>query len=167
MLTWFDPHLPHLALARSPGSRAPSLSQDLDVIEQAGIHRVVCLQEEFELKMNGEFMAQRRRHIEVRGMLFTHEAIEDFTAPSLSQALKLVKLIEQDFGAGRSVLIHCQAGLGRAGTIAACLLNHAGMSAADAIATTRFYRMGAIQSEEQERFIEEFSAHTTQQENIP
>lgn len=157
MLTWFDPHLPLLALSRSPGSRKPLLCDDLKLIAQAGIARVVCLQEAFELEMLDESLAQRRRSVLNYGMKFTHEAIEDFEAPGVEQALKLVELIEKDFEQGRKVLVHCQAGLGRAGTIAACLLVRIGMSPEDAIVTTRFYRMGAIQSHAQELFVSEFA----------
>ena len=59
LLTWFDPHLPLLALSRSPGSRALTLSQDLETIEEAGIQHIICLQETFELEMLGESIEQR------------------------------------------------------------------------------------------------------------
>lgn len=159
LLTWFDPHLPLLALSRSPGSRALTLSQDLDTIEEAGIQHIICLQETFELEMLGESIEQRREAVEARGLVFTHEPIEDFTAPTTDQVHRLTTLIELSLDQDHRVLVHCQAGLGRAGTIAACLLVKQGMSGEDAIATTRYFRMGAIQSEPQERCIITFAKH--------
>ena len=157
MLSWFDPHLPLLALARSPGSSAHTLAHDLDVMEGAGIAHVVCLQEASELRWMDDTIAARRAAIEARGMRFTHEPVEDFDAPTFSQAQRIIALLQGEFEQGRRVSVHCQAGLGRAGTIAACALVHDGMSAADAIATTRYYRHGAIQSEAQEAFIKTFA----------
>jgi len=59
----------------------------------------------------------------------------------------------------QNVLIHCVGGLGRSGTVAACyLIKYYGLSAKDAVARVRKYRsLRAVESIEQERFIEEFA----------
>lgn len=54
---------------------------------------------------------------------------------------------------GDRVFIHCKGGLGRTGTIAACLLIESGMKPAEAIASVRRVRRGAIETLEQERFV--------------
>lgn len=153
MLTWFDPFLPLLALSRSPGSQGRDVFQDLEIIREASVEHIVCLQQAFELDYVDETIESRREAVESRGMTFTHEPIEDFDAPTLAQAFQIVELVRAEMSAGRRVLVHCQAGLGRAGTIAACLLLGEGMSVQDAITTVRSYRFGAIQSPEQERLI--------------
>lgn len=38
-LTWFDPHVPRLAIARSPGSREVTLEGDLAQLQAANIER--------------------------------------------------------------------------------------------------------------------------------
>ena len=160
MLTWFDPFLPLLALSRSPGSQGRDVFQDLEIIREASVEHIVCLQQAFELGYVGETIESRREAVESRGMTFTHEPIEDFDAPTLAQAFQIVELVRAEMSAGRRVLVHCQAGLGRAGTIAACLLLGEGMSAQDAITTVRSYRFGAIQSPEQERLIAMYAEST-------
>ena len=56
--------------------------------------------------------------------------------------------------AGEGVLVHCMAGLGRAGTIAAAMLIEGGMPAPDAMQLVRWVRPGAIQSVAQEELLE-------------
>ena len=51
------------------------------------------------------------------------------------------------------MLLHCAAGLGRTGTLAARLLIASGCAAAGAIATVRQARPGAIESDAQEEFL--------------
>lgn len=55
-----------------------------------------------------------------------------------------------------NVVLHCMGGLGRSGTVAAMLCMDAGMSAHDAIRLVRQTRRGAIETIEQERFIENY-----------
>ena len=54
---------------------------------------------------------------------------------------------------GSDVLVHCRGGLGRAGTIAARLLVELGMEPATAIANVRRVRPGAIETDDQEKFV--------------
>jgi len=157
MLTWFDQELAGLALSRSPGSAEDSRDDDLAVIASAGITRVVCLQQAHELDWMDETLEERRDAVESLGMTFVHEPVEDFEAPSLEQAQRIVASIEAALASGEKVLVHCQAGLGRAGTIAACVLVGRGMSASGAIGMVRYVRFGAIQSEAQEELIAAFA----------
>jgi ADP-ribosyl-[dinitrogen reductase] hydrolase len=55
--------------------------------------------------------------------------------------------------AGSNVLIHCKGGLGRAGMIAARLLVQLGTDPAEAIASVRAVRPGAIQTPNQEAWV--------------
>ena len=56
-------------------------------------------------------------------------------------------------GRGERVLIHCAAGLGRTGMVAARLLTELGMSPADAIRRVRAARPGAIETEAQAAWV--------------
>eukprot|EP00002_Diphylleia_rotans_P006830 TRINITY_DN16256_c0_g1_i1.p1 TRINITY_DN16256_c0_g1~~TRINITY_DN16256_c0_g1_i1.p1 ORF type:complete len:258 (+),score=43.93 TRINITY_DN16256_c0_g1_i1:61-834(+) len=59
----------------------------------------------------------------------------------------------------RRILVHCRGGLGRAGTVAACLLLriHSDASAQDAIRHVRLHRPGAIETQRQVDFISLFA----------
>lgn len=160
-LTWLDPYAPTLALSRSPGSTSRALKDDLDDLLRAGIEHVICLQEAHEFEHMDDSLTQRQANLSTIGLRLTHSPIEDLAAPTLPQAQQLVQLIQQELLARRKLLIHCQAGLGRAGTIAACLLTTQGLSAHGAISMIRWYRPGAIQTQAQEALIEAF--HKAQQ----
>ena len=58
---------------------------------------------------------------------------------------------------GRMVLVHCGAGLGRSGTVAACFLVHGGMGVGEAIARVRELRPFSVETAEQEQAIEEYA----------
>lgn len=152
-LTWLDPYLPDVALSRSPELR------ELPGLPGLGVTHVLCLQQDVELRWFGHTMEQRRLAVEDAGMTFLHEPIEDFAAPTLAQAERLVESL-LSLAASERALVHCQAGLGRAGTIAACALlaTTQGFDAPGAIAMIRYLRPGAIQSEAQERLIAAFAA---------
>ncbi|MFL2550907.1 MAG: tyrosine-protein phosphatase [Arenicellales bacterium] len=54
---------------------------------------------------------------------------------------------------GERILLHCAAGLGRTGTVAAGLLMLAGQSADSAIKQVRTARPGTVESASQEQFL--------------
>jgi protein-tyrosine phosphatase len=54
---------------------------------------------------------------------------------------------------GERILLHCAAGLGRTGTVAARLLMMSGQDADSAIKSVRAARSGTIESVTQERFL--------------
>jgi ADP-ribosyl-[dinitrogen reductase] hydrolase len=64
-------------------------------------------------------------------------------------ALQLHRLVAD----GGRVLVHCRGGLGRAGTVAACLLVELGVAPQDAIRRVRAARPNAIETAAQERYI--------------
>lgn len=148
-------------MSRSPGAGRCSRDEDLDIVTAEGVRHIICLQEAHELRRlePPETMRQRQQAVESRGMQFTHAPIEDFHAPSLELAISLVRQIRGDLSAGQRVLVHCQAGLGRAGTITACMLVCQGLSAHGAIAMARWVRPGAVQSEAQEQLVGRFESH--------
>lgn len=153
MMTWLDPYLPFLALSRSPGSARTSLDEDLGLIARSGVSHLICLQEPFELELFDESIESRKQAVESHGITFTHEPIEDFGPPTVEQMNRLHELVTSCETHSQKVLIHCQAGLGRAGTVAACFMRSKMHSPQGAIAMMRYMRPGAIQSQAQEDFI--------------
>ena len=78
------------------------------------------------------------------------------TAPHLRELQTLIPLIIQQLITGKNILVHCRAGLGRAGTVCACCLLHFGFTAAQAITIIRKRRPGAIQTIAQEQIVEKY-----------
>ena len=85
-----------------------------------------------------------------------HEPMANMTAPTISQMDAILevylKLTDKD-----AMAVHCMHGLGRTGTVIACILGKTqNMTAAEAIQTVRQKRRGSIESEEQENFIYQY-----------
>lgn len=59
-------------------------------------------------------------------------------------------------GAGESVVVACRGGLGRTGTVVACLLRDGGLDADQAISATRAARRETIETDRQERFVRDW-----------
>lgn len=67
------------------------------------------------------------------GMDFAALPIEDRGIPTdLSAATTLIKRLAGDLRNGKAVAIHCRAGIGRSGMIAACVLGRVGMAVDEA-----------------------------------
>lgn len=60
--------------------------------------------------------------------------IADFGVPAVETMARIAADVERTFAAGRSLYLHCRAGIGRTGTVAACLMVSAGASADQALA---------------------------------
>jgi len=149
-----------LGITPSPGSLRESTEAALHSLKQQGVYRLICLQESFELQRfePPETLKDRALAVKQAGMRFTHEPVEDFQAPTLSQVQRVVDGILQDLESGKNIVVHCWAGLGRAGTLAACVLVAKGMHATGSIEMVRWCRSpGAIQSEAQEKIIHRFA----------
>jgi protein-tyrosine phosphatase len=66
--------------------------------------------------------------------------IPDLHAPDLDNALLLLDELRSRLHTGQSLLLHCGAGIGRAGTMAAALLVTMGSTPADAVAHVAAHR---------------------------
>jgi protein-tyrosine phosphatase len=91
------------------------------------------------------------------GIDLVHSPVKDFSVPSIEQAARLTEMIFSDVTEGKNVLIHCMGGLGRTGTIAACVLVRTGISPDDAVAKVRSVRPDTLENDAQVGFVREFA----------
>lgn len=100
------------------------LTDEVEGWHDAGVEVVVSLlsdDEEVELALSDESGL-----VEANGLSFISFPINDYDVPSSEDALRqLVNDLEKLLANGRTVGIHCRAGIGRSSLVAACLLvNH-------------------------------------------
>ncbi|MDC1024167.1 dual specificity protein phosphatase 23 [Nitrosopumilus sp.] len=82
---------------------------------------------------------------------YLHIPTADFHAPNMEEIDSAVEFIQNQIQNNQSVMVHCAAGLGRAGTILACyFIKYKKLSAIQAIKKIRDERPGSIQSDVQE-----------------
>ena len=87
---------------------------------------------------------------------YLHIPIRDFAAPSQKQSDSFVSAIIAASEAGKRAAIHCQAGMGRTGTMISCYLVKSGMTAREAINHVRRLRPGSIETADQELAVYEY-----------
>lgn len=140
-----------LSLSISPGKKDNKwnrdLNMDLKAIKMSGIQIVVCLLEWSEMRSLG--ISDYPRLAQEYGLLFYHLPIRDRGTPSQNEINILIPILIKHLTAGQNILIHCRAGLGRAGTLSACCLGHFGYDGNQAIQIVRTIRPGAIQTSKQ------------------
>ncbi len=96
----------------------------------------------------------------LRKFEWIHFPIDDFGAPKPDAAFELVKKMDERIQAGKKVLVHCLAGIGRTGMILACyMIYKENLSGADALAWIRSFSSNYVQSVEQEDFLNEFEIY--------
>lgn len=66
--------------------------------------------------------------------------VPDLHAPGADEARALVQRLREHLDAGETLLVHCGAGIGRAGTVAAAIMMAMGVPADDAVATVAAHR---------------------------
>jgi protein-tyrosine phosphatase len=96
------------------------LDAEVDGWKAAGVDVVVSLLEPSEVS---ELGLQREADLcRSRGIDFVSFPIPDRGAPEADQAAKMARVLAAQFRDGRSIAIHCRAGIGRSSIIAACTL---------------------------------------------
>lgn len=77
--------------------------------------------------------------------------------PSMEEFAGLVGQIIERAREGQTIVIHCMAGLGRAGLVAACCLVALGFTPDEAIKEVREVRPGSLQTPQQAEYIHSFA----------
>ena len=125
---------------------------DLAELAAEGLTLVVSLLDESE--QPPRYDPQRLAQLEVKRV---NIPVEDFHAPSLAQLADFVDLVETERQAG-SIVVHCQGGTGRTGTVAAAYWIAKGVPYAEAVAKVRRVRPGAVETDEQRSALQAFEA---------
>ena len=97
--------------------------------------------------------------LEAYGIHGLHFPIVDMDVPAHASAVALCRRVSTWVDKGERVVLHCKAGLGRTGTMLACVLMVRGESAVKAIHRVRSVNPLYIQSEKQLSFIGELEAY--------
>ena len=96
----------------------------------------------------------------VQSIDYLHVPTPDLTAPDMDKIESTVDFINEQINKDQPVMVHCAAGMGRAGTILACyFVKYKKLTAKKAIEKIRNERPGSIQSEVQELAIGFFEKH--------
>ena len=130
------------------GSGMPTSFDELDWILKQGVKSIVTMTEN---SLPKEW---------IQDIGYLHVPTPDLTAPEMEKIDLAVDFIHQNISDNQAVMVHCAAGMGRAGTILACyLVKYQKYSALDAIEKIRKERPGSIQSEIQELAISYYQKH--------
>jgi len=130
------------------GSGMPTSSDELDWILKQGVKSIVTMTE--------DALPQHW----ISKIEYLHVPTPDFTAPDMEKIDMAVDFIHQNITGNQAVMVHCAAGLGRAGTILACyFVKYMKFTAEEAINKVREQRPGSIQSETQELAITFYEKH--------
>jgi protein-tyrosine phosphatase len=164
-----------LGMTFAPGMKTPGkhgrwdrdLKADLRVLrEEYGVEVLVSLMEEHEYHGYGISELFERELIE--GIEVLRFGIEDMNIPKEAEAEDYEVFIHNicdHLERGQNVVIHCRGGLGRTGTVAACVLvalrRH---TAEEAIKAVRKARRGTVQTHEQEEFVRRFEGSLGERE---
>lgn len=118
--------------------------------------RLILLVEDAELRRWGD--PEIVAHGKAGDVDVVRYPMPDGRAPASLDEVKSILAAISDARRSANVAVACMGGVGRSGTVAACALVDAGMSAADAIATVRRVRHPtAIETAEQERFVRRYA----------
>ena len=136
-----------LAAAQGPTSR-----RDLIFLKLQDIRAIVRMEEG---TISGEAME----------MEDLYEPVPDSTAPHMDQIHRMVTFIEAEIETWEHpVVVTCQAGLGRTGTVLASYLVYVGYKPEAAIKLIRELRAGSIQTADQEGAIKRYYEHLQAQD---
>ncbi len=124
-------------------SSKPRTVEDLKHWWNEGIRAVINLLQDYEKTVPDD------EYVKI-GFDYLSFPIPDMDAPDVEDLKRLVKWIDERIRAGKPVLVHCFAGLGRTGTvITAYIIYKEKLSVDEAIKYVRSKRPGSVQSFEQ------------------
>ncbi|CAG0943182.1 atypical dual specificity phosphatase [Candidatus Brocadiaceae bacterium] len=121
-------------------ARPVSVVSDLEFLKDNGIEAIVSLTE----------LPLHKTLIEEFGFEYKHIPVADLTSPTQEQIEEFVTFVNNLISSKKKIVVHCDAGIGRTGTMLACYLVNKGRSAKNAITEVRKKRPGSIETMEQE-----------------
>ena len=130
------------------------MREALDAYQGAGARLLVSLLPDHELRSLG--LQSLAAECEQRALPWVHCPIEDFSPPGeeFERCWNAVKRqVHSALDKGEGVALHCRAGIGRTGTIAARILIERGVPVQQAIICVRQTRPGSIETASQEAYL--------------
>lgn len=145
-------------ICRSPMPFSPMFdpgNEVLDAYIRAGVEVVVMLASDAEIF---EVTGRRLRNVyEEMGLEVIYSPMPDFSVPEERAFQETVRVTLQAAREGRTVAIHCHAGLGRTGILAACLAKVLfDLDGDEAFAWVRQHVPNAVETSQQLQFICDF-----------
>jgi atypical dual specificity phosphatase len=131
-----------LAGSGLPGLLVP-VEEDLEFLAEHGIRTVVSLTETAPAATG------------TAPFRWEHFPLADMSHPTPREAGRVCAAVVRAMEEG-ATLVHCRAGLGRTGMIAACVLVSLGRGAQEAVAEVRRVHASYIQTRAQEQFVGHF-----------
>ena len=129
------------------GGPLAAYDDELPALHSAGIRAIVSL---LNIPSDGAVY-------ESAGFAFLCLPLMDGGAPTMEQASAFVKFVGEQRALQNPVAVHCEAGLGRTGTMHAVYLISEGRSASDAIRAVRNVESQAIETILQIQFLEQYA----------
>ena len=132
------------------GGPLAAFRDDLPELHRAGIRAVVSL---LDLPADAAVYA-------AAGFRFACFPIDNNAPPTLQQAEECARFIDACRNEDLPVAVHCEAGIGRTGTMLAAYLILSGCSFADAVGLVRASQPAAIESQAQMQFLRELATRS-------
>jgi protein-tyrosine phosphatase len=130
-----------------PGSKFDENQAHLRIshLLEAGINFIVDLTREAELP---SYLPVLQEEAGWRQIKIVHQRmpIHDLTALSFTEMTEVLDLIDSALAGGKIVYVHCQAGLGRTGSVVGCFLARHGKPGDEALAEIRRLRQNVHNS---------------------
>ena len=151
MVTITHPALPREGRLICGPRPVPPFRDGVDALAERGVCTIACLLADHEIP------AELAAAYETSALEVLRFQIPDFGRPANAGALSVfLDDLLLRLRRGETIYVHCFAGIGRTGTVLACLLRTAG-AASDPVELVRaIYDPRAIETEEQQRFARAF-----------
>ncbi len=130
------------------GSSNPTTGQVKKLYEE-GFRSIISLLDEGEQSPNYDI-----EEVEAIGYKRYSIPLKDFSAPRLDDLKTFLEVVDRAVGQGK-VLVHCYAGIGRTGTMAAAYWINKGLSVNEAMSKVRKSNPGVMPTDEQENSLYE------------